>query len=395
MVDIPACLDDQSKPGGKKSSAMHDQFNAAFAVGDTDTGNVVCTRDTLEAMSGIRIDHTVTVGFEAFSKLTDDIGGVEVCVPNDVKNDVNGDNIALHKGIQTLSGKAALDYVRKRDGLGDGSDIGRTRRQQAFLGSMIKKVQTDGVLNDPTRLSALLNDALQNAQFDKGLGSLSALAGFADSLKGINPAHIQFLTLPGHYRPDYRVDLDPVAAQAIWDHLKSDTLLDGSNAAGNAGAASADTTPTASPTTTATSTAPAIPPADISVKVLNGTSTSGLAGDTTTSLQARGYNAVVSRANTPNIPVTTIVYPSGKEAAANQLAAYFPGAQLKPGGTGSQIVVTLGADFAAVRTKGVNVAPSSGSSVSALPTDIANNSRTADQDICTGITQGFSGGTAG
>jgi LCP family protein required for cell wall assembly len=395
LVDIPACLYDQTKPDGKKSAPQHDQFNAAFAIGDTSSGNVICTRDTLEAMSGIRIDHTAALGFEAFSKLTDDIHGVQVCVPQDVKS-TNGDNITLKKGIQTLSGKSALDYVREREGLGDGTDIGRTRRQQAFLGSMIKKLETDGIMNDPTALSGLLNDALKYAQFDKDLGSLSALADFASSLKGINPSHIQFITLPGHYLPSGRVDLDASAASVIWDHLKSDTLLDGSNAAGSAGA-----TPTSAPTsaapTTPSDTAPSIPPASISARVLNGTSVSGLAADATTSLQARGYNAVVSRLNTPDIAVTTIVYPSGKEAAAQQLATLFPGATVSAGGSGTQIVVTLGADYATAHHKVGTTAPSSGSSsdVSALPTVISNNSRTADQDLCSDITAGFAAGTSG
>jgi LCP family protein required for cell wall assembly len=404
LVDIPSCLYDQTKPDGKKSAPQHNQFNAAFAIGDTATGNVICTRDTLEALSGIRIDHTVALGFEAFAKLTDDIHGVQVCVPQDVKS-TNGDNITLTKGIQTLSGKQALDYVREREGLGDGTDIGRTRRQQAFLGSMIKKLETDGIMNDPTALSGLLNDALKYAQFDKGLGSLSALADFASSLKGINPSHIQFITLPGHYLPSGRVDLDTSAAAVIWDHLKSDTLLDGSNAAGNAGTASAGASspaPTTPSDTAPSDTAPSIPPASISARVLNGTSVSGLAADATTSLQARGYNAVVSRANTPDIAVTTIVYPSGKQAAAQQLATLFPGAAVSAGGSGSQIVVTLGADYATAHHKVGASTPSSGSTgasgpgdVSALPTVISNNSRTADQDLCSDITAGFGAGTSG
>ena len=397
LVDLPACLYDQTKPDGQKSTPRHYMFNAAFAVGDTAAGNPVCTRDTVESMSGIRVDHTVVLGFEAFAKLTDDIHGVPVCVPNNIVKH-SYDSITLRKGIQTVSGKAALDYVRERDGLGDGSDVSRTRRQQAFLGSMIKKVEGDGVLNDPTALAGILNDALKYAQFDKGLGTLSALGEFADSLKGINPAHIQFMTLPGHYRTtDSKVDLDVASAKVVWDHLRSDTLLDGTNAAGSAGTASPSPTSSSSPTSPSaqssgapsspTSGASSIPPASISVRVLNGTLVTGLAGDTTSSLQARGYNAVLDRTKATAVAVTTIVYPSGKQAAAQQLATMFPGAKLVAGGTGTQLVVTVGDDVAASRGKGTAAAPSNGTS--SLPTAIADNSRTADQDICTGITAGF------
>ena len=77
---------------------------------------------------------------------------------------------------------------------------------------MIKKIETSGVLNDATTVSQLVNDAMKNAVFDKDLGSISALTDFAMSLKGVNPANIQFMTLPGHYS-GARVEMDPVSAR--------------------------------------------------------------------------------------------------------------------------------------------------------------------------------------
>ena len=414
MVNMPACQIDPNDPNKGHTRAQQNQFNAAFAVGNTPQGNVACEINTIESISGIRVDHTVVVGFAAFAKLTDDIGGVQVCVPKDV-SDAGGDNITLHKGIQTVKGQTALDYVREREGLGDGSDIGRTRRQQAFLGSMIKKVESDGVMNDPRTLSAIFNDALKYAQFDPDLGSLSALTSFAESIKGIDPSHIQFMTLPGHYRTqDGRVEMDPVAAGVIWNHLKSDTLLDGSGASGSAGApatSSSAAATTAAPTTTQPP-APSISPSTISVRVENGTTVTGLATDATTSLQAQGYDAVLSRVQPPHTAVTTIMYASSRsEAKAKQLATLFPGAKVESGGSGTQILVIVGDDYAAAHPKGTgtgtgatsatsgaptagSTAPSSGSTAAGpLPTDIANNSRTADQDICSGITAGYGAGT--
>ncbi len=405
MVQIPSCQLDPNNSKKGRSGAQQGQFNAAFAVGNTPKGNVVCEINTIEAMSGIRVDHTIVVGFSAFAKLTDDIGGVQVCVPKDVNN-ADGDHITLKKGIQVVRGQTALDYVREREGLGDGSDIGRTRRQQAFLGSMIKKVESDGVLNNPTTLSSIFNDALKTAQFDPKLGSLNALLDFASSMKGINPANIQFMTLPGHYRTqDGRVDMDAAASKVIWDHLKSDTLLDGSGAAGNAGTTAPPSTAAASSSPAPTTPpAPSISPGLIAVRVLNGTTTNGLAADVTTSLQAQGYKAVLSTKLPSHTAVTTIVYgTSRQESYAKQLAAQFPGAKVEGGGYGTQVVLTLGDDYAAAHPKvgspkgspasGANgSAPGSsptGSSAPPLPSQIAANSRTADQDICSGITQGY------
>ena len=404
LVDIPTCLYDPSKPDGRKTGPQHGMFNVAFSIGDTNKGNVACEINTIESMSGIRIDHTMVVGFAAFAHITDAIGGVPVCVPKDIPS-TDGDNITLKKGIYPVSGQAALNYVRKRDGIGDGSDISRTRRQQAFLGSMVKKIESDGVLSDAQSLTGLLNAALKYVTFDPSLGTLGALSGFADSMKSLKPANVQFLTLPGHYNGD-RVDFDPVAAGAIWDHLKNDQLLDGSELSGGSGTA-ATPAPAATAKTTAApvAAAPSIPPSNISVRVLNGTAATGLAGNATSTLTAAGYNAVVSKVKPKSTSVTTIVYGSTKsdEAAANQLAALYPGAKTEPGGASSTLVLTLGSDYAAAHggtatdggSTGTATPETAGPPVSSapLPADIAKNSRTADSNLCDGIQNGFGAGT--
>jgi len=84
------------------------------------------------------------------------------------------------------------------------------------------------------------------------------------------------------------------------------------------------------------------------VRVLNGTTTNGLAADVTTSLQAQGYKAVLSTKLPSHTAVTTIVYgTSRQESYAKQLAAQFPGAKVEGGGYGTQVVLTLGDDYAA------------------------------------------------
>jgi hypothetical protein len=97
------------------------------------------------------------------------------------------------------------------------------------------------------------------------------------------------------------------------------------------------------------------------------------------------------------------VYGSAKEkAAADQLAALYPGAKVEEGAYSTQLVLTIGDDYAAAHPKMGSGAPTAGSTTPGggqttpsgpLPTDIANNSRTADQDICSGITAGYGAGT--
>ncbi|MGC5411758.1 LCP family protein, partial [Streptomyces sp. DT225] len=76
---------------------------------------------------------------------------VRVCLPNDVyQRDLNPKRatrgtLVFEKGPQTVSGQRALDYVRLRHGIGDGSDMGRIKRQQAFVASLVKKIKSRGM----------------------------------------------------------------------------------------------------------------------------------------------------------------------------------------------------------------------------------------------------------
>ena len=82
-------------------------FNTAFTV-----GGAQCTIQTVEELTGIYIDHFVTVDFNGFKDMVDAVGGVEVCIPKDVDDDEV--DIHLDAGTQELTGQDALNYVRER-----------------------------------------------------------------------------------------------------------------------------------------------------------------------------------------------------------------------------------------------------------------------------------------
>jgi LCP family protein required for cell wall assembly len=129
MVERPECEDEDGKtvPGGLT------QFNAAYAV-----GGPACTVRTVEQMTDVRVDHFVVIDFAGFKEMVDAVDGVQVCLPNEVNDDVG--KIYLPEGTYTVTGNQALDYVRVRNGLGiPNGDIGRVKRQQAFIASMIER----------------------------------------------------------------------------------------------------------------------------------------------------------------------------------------------------------------------------------------------------------------
>ena len=134
MVPIPSC----KRPDGTEVAAHTlAMFNSAFSE-----AGAACTIKTVEKLTNIRIDHHVVVDFGGFKDMVDALGGVKVCVPQDV-NDPQS-HLVLTKGIHNVHGKQALAYVRTRHALGNGGDIDRISRQQAFLGSMVTKIKSKG-----------------------------------------------------------------------------------------------------------------------------------------------------------------------------------------------------------------------------------------------------------
>jgi LCP family protein required for cell wall assembly len=225
LVDIPACR----LPDGSWSQPEQDaMFNAAFSVGQTQAGNPACTVNTVEKMTGMRVDHTVVADFAGFAAMTDIVGGVPVCLPEPVyQGDINPNlgeqgDLVFHRGLQTVSGPMALDYVRLRHGIGDGSDIGRMQRQQAFLGSVISKVRAEGMT--PTHILPLAEAATRYLTFDSELGSARELVSLVLSLRHMTTQDVMFVTTPWRY-DGARVALVHPDVDRLWAALRHDEPL--------------------------------------------------------------------------------------------------------------------------------------------------------------------------
>ncbi|MEU3516489.1 LCP family protein [Streptomyces sp. NPDC006654] len=194
MVHVPGCL----RRDGRRSEPSFTLLNTAFAVGGS-----ACTVRTVEKLTDIRIDHYAVVDFSGFKDVVDAVGGVQVCLPKPIHDEAA--KLRLPAGRVTLDGEQALGYVRARKSLGDGSDTGRMDRQQRFLGALVDKVQSGGVLLNPAKLYPLLVAATSALTTDPELASLRGLYQLVRGLRGIPTEHMQFLTVP---REPYVYDSD-------------------------------------------------------------------------------------------------------------------------------------------------------------------------------------------
>jgi LCP family protein required for cell wall assembly len=148
--------------------------NAAFALGEklrlqqernnqqiTDTGYTV-VKEMLSEYLGIPVKYHVHLGFKGFEDTVDALGGITIDVKRSMMYDSeeDGTHINLSKGVQTLNGKKALDYVRFRlDNRGpdyQASDFDRNVRQQEVIRAVVDKLTSfEGVSNIYSVLDAV------------------------------------------------------------------------------------------------------------------------------------------------------------------------------------------------------------------------------------------------
>ncbi|MFJ3901141.1 LCP family protein [Streptomyces sp. NPDC090025] len=214
LVDRPQCTDDKGNTTPAQHRAM---FNTAYEV-----GGPACAVKTVEAMSGIRMDHYIEVDFTGFKKLIDELGGVKVTTTKAIKDSKS--HLDLEPGTHTLDGEQSLGLVRTRKSVGDGSDLGRIQLQQAFMKAFIEQVKSVGVFTNPKTLLDLADTATKAITPDSELDSVNELMGFAKGLSGIGAKDVQMVTLPVEYDPVDPNRVRPIEAKAdqVWKALKAD-----------------------------------------------------------------------------------------------------------------------------------------------------------------------------
>ncbi|MGW5473548.1 LCP family protein [Streptomyces chartreusis] len=157
-VNLPSYLD----PGtGQRHRPARNKLNAAYSLG----GAPLLVR-TVEFNTGLRVDHYAEIGFGGFVGVVDAVGGVDMCVDRNIKDEKSG--LDLTKGCHTLDGGQALAFVRQRHQEAQG-DLGRSRNQQKFLAALAHKAAAPGTALNPFRSYPLLGAALDTLVVDKDM----------------------------------------------------------------------------------------------------------------------------------------------------------------------------------------------------------------------------------
>jgi LCP family protein required for cell wall assembly len=157
-------------------------------------GGLACAVSTVEALTGLEIGYAAKIEFDGVIAMSNAVGGVEVCVADAIHDlQIKFD---LEAGTHTLQGWDALQFLRSRHGVGDGSDTTRVSNQQLFLSALMRKIKSEGTLTNPLTVYALAKAAASNMQLSTSLSSLDTMAAMALAVKDIPLANMVFVSYP-------------------------------------------------------------------------------------------------------------------------------------------------------------------------------------------------------
>ncbi|GAA4379685.1 LCP family protein [Agromyces bauzanensis] len=192
LVDVPECADPED-PSGDPLWELYDvKINSVLSH-----GGLGCVVKTVEAELGITIPFAGIVQFLGVAGLSEAVGGVDVCVAEPIEDEYTG--TFLDAGTHTLSGIAALQFLRTRHGVGDGSDLARISNQQVFLSALARKLQGEGTLADPVRLYSIAKAALSNMQLSSSLMDPTRMISMAKAVNDTDLGKIAFIQYPTAY----------------------------------------------------------------------------------------------------------------------------------------------------------------------------------------------------
>ncbi|MBT2459146.1 LCP family protein, partial [Streptomyces sp. ISL-86] len=364
LLMMPKCT--EPGPNGKVHPASRGlvQTNESLS-----RGGPGCTVAAWTELTRIPIDHFMMIDFKGVVSMADAIGGVPVCVQQNVHSrtkEGKGSGLKLPKGENIIQGEQALQWLRTRYGFEDGTDLGRTHAQHMYMNAMAREFRKNAKLTNPVKLNSLAQAAISAMVVDTGLNKIDKLYDLSVELKKVPTGRITMTTMPWIYSPtdDARVEPKPGEAEDLFRMVREDIPLDGKGPAQPAAAASAPAasgSPAASagpadPTAPAASADPAAPPAQIRVGVRNATGgkdgaeakAKGRATEVAGLLAGKGFTRAAADNQAAGEDTTVIRYAKpdqAGDAAAVAAALGLPADSVEKSDSVSGITLFVGKDW--------------------------------------------------
>ncbi|MGW6545988.1 LCP family protein [Streptomyces massasporeus] len=319
-VDIPKCVDPDT---GETYPAKNTIINETLQ-----RGGPGCTLATWQNLTGVYIDHWMMVDFAGVVDMADAVGGVPVCVNQNVwdrplPGQRGGSGLKMKAGTHKVQGKEALQWLRTRHAWG--SDPLRAKAQHMYMNAMIRTLKEQNVFTDTGRLMGLAEAGTKALKVSEEIGTVKELYDVGMQLKSVPTNRITMTTMPWIEDPLDRNHLvpKPEDADKMWAMLRDDVSFDKAGKARAAGASGP------SPAASVKATGPAAAPAaGLSVSVVNGTASDEWAAvpqraaAIVAALRQEGFTRAVASGRQDPHGRTQVTYPksTGEQGRANALS---------------------------------------------------------------------------
>ncbi|CAM5462355.1 transcriptional regulator [Streptomyces avidinii] len=380
IVDIPECTDPKT---GKKHTAGRATIDQSLG-----RGGAGCTLATWEKLTNVYIDHWMTIDFSGVVRMADAIGGVDVCVNQNVfdtsepGSGTGGSGLKLKAGTTRVQGEQALQWLRTRHAFG--SDMGRAKAQHMYMNSMMRGLKGQNAFTDLPRLTALAEAATKSLEVSEEIGSVKKLLDLALLVKDVPVNRITMTTIPVLEAPGdkNRLVVNPADAEKMWTMLRKDVALDA-----NGEAAAPEGSPAPSASAAAPSQPPAADPSKIGVQVVNGTGVgaapvakraTAIAGQ----LVSKGFTLAKADSSLTPEKLTVVRYATDAQAAEAQAVAAalgIPATAVQKAAGAARITVVVGADWREGTAFPQQAAPEAGSIPESA--DALNGTDTSCMDV--------------
>ncbi|MEV5437976.1 LCP family protein [Streptomyces sp. NPDC052682] len=353
-VDIPECKDPDS---GETYPAKNTLINESLQ-----RGGPGCTLATWQNLTGVYIDHWMMVDFAGVVSMADAVGGVPVCVNQNVwdrplPGQRGGSGLKLTAGTHKVRGERALQWLRTRHAWG--SDPLRAKAQHLYMNAMIRTLKQQNVFTDTGRLMDLAEAATKSLKVSEEIGSVKELYDLGMQLKSVPTDRITMTTMPWIEDPEDHNHLLPKSQDAdrVWAMLRDDVPFDRKGSAKTSAKGKAPGAKKQADGKEAASEDPAAPDAEIGVLVRNATRTAtlgpvtGRAGALARLLAQKGFaKAAADTSAALSQERTTVLYPSTELAGDARRVAEalgIPAGSVRRSTDVSGVTLVVGADWRA------------------------------------------------
>ena len=184
----------------RRATARHVQLGVRDRLGQRrrhGVGAAACTINTVEQNTGVSINHFVVVDFAGFQQMVDALGGVPMCIPNDMRVPARPASTSRPAPRRSTARRRSPSPGPAR---ARASATARTPTASAASRSCsprpCARCCRENLLTDPPKLLVVPQRGDRVAHRGQRLASIGDMTGLAFSLRSISSGNITFMTIP-------------------------------------------------------------------------------------------------------------------------------------------------------------------------------------------------------